>query len=173
MRSKAGIYALYNETKQRYYIGQTSNLEKRKSTHFNNLKENNHPSADMQKDYNEGDVFSFMILSKCPDYERLLLSEEARYIKEYKAAGKNLYNTRDTIYNLMLNKEDLLTQIANKYCYDRFNKSFKQMTVGNNPARYDFLYRLFFEEGFDADTEKLNYIDIAFYYKQNNIEEVY
>lgn len=164
IRSKAGIYQLYNEDKDIYYIGQSSDLARRKTSHFSALKSGSHPNKAMQNDYTNGDSFTYSIITKCPNYERLLLSEEARYITQFKEAGKQLYNVNDS-YCFLITNEQLLYTIADNFCRDKFGLTYRQMTLGNSPARFDYLFRTIYEEGFNPEEEKMIYFDIGYYYR--------
>ena len=167
IRSKAGIYQLHNEDKNIYYIGQSSDLQKRKRTHFRELKKGNHFCKELQDDFINGDNIVYSVIIKCPDYERLLLSEEARYIEQYQKAGKKLYNRRGTVYNYMVDDNTLLHYIANSFCWDHFGKTYTELTLGKNPARFDYLFRMIFDKSFDAESNKSIYLDIGYYYLDN------
>lgn len=163
IRSNAGIYTLYNKSKEKYYIGQSSDLKRRKTEHFSALKNNRHNCIDLQNDYNNGDEIKFCILAKVPNHERLLLSEEARYIKMFKDIGNDLYNTYNTDYNFLISRDQLLEYISTLYLKEHYGKTFKEMTLGKNPARFDYVFRLLTEPSFDAEQEKVNYCDYGYY----------
>lgn len=58
-----GIYVL--KTSNHFYIGLSSELEKRKQTHFNKLKRNIHPNIKLQNVYNKGYEIEFEIIQEC------------------------------------------------------------------------------------------------------------
>lgn len=94
-----GIYKITCTKTNKVYIGQSLNLELRKTSHFNNLKNNAHPNKDLQSDFNNyGDkVFNFEILTECN--EELLNINEKYYIDKYSSLGElyNIYNGINTL----------------------------------------------------------------------------
>lgn len=85
-----GIYALVNQTDGRMYIGQSRNLEKRKTTHFWMLRENRHFNVHLQRAWNRGDRFDFKVLETCKTSD--LNQKEKMWIKKL--------NTMQEGYNL-------------------------------------------------------------------------
>lgn len=71
---KSGIYKIENKINGKIYIGQAVNLNQRKSTHFWELKINNHHNIKLQKSFNKYgiDNFTFEIIELC---EKELLNE--------------------------------------------------------------------------------------------------
>ncbi len=92
-----GVYAITNKTNGRVYIGSSTNLLTRLSMHERLLIANNHPNAEMQKDFNSNCHFAFDVLhvrqaerkmgrtviSKAERQELYLL--ERQYIDQYDA----------------------------------------------------------------------------------------
>lgn len=52
-----GIYGIFNATKERWYVGQSQNVSDRLSEHRSRLKRGTHHCKEMQRDYDNGDVF--------------------------------------------------------------------------------------------------------------------
>lgn len=76
----SGIYALRNLSDNKVYIGQSRNLEKRKTTHFWMLRNNRHFNVHLQRAFNRGDQFEFTVLeycvpSKCDEREIFWISQ--------------------------------------------------------------------------------------------------
>lgn len=98
-----GIYAIVNKTNGRVYIGSSSNLTSRLTSHERALISNKHPNAEMQKDFNDNCHFEFDVLyvhrasRKCgrtviSREERLdLYAMEWEYIQKYDSIEKG-YN---------------------------------------------------------------------------------
>lgn len=98
-----GVYAIINKTNGRIYIGSSTNLLTRLSMHERLLIANNHPNAEMQKDFNANCHFVFDVLhvqraerkmgrtviSKAE--RRELYALERKYIDQYDAIDKG-YN---------------------------------------------------------------------------------
>lgn len=57
------IYGILNRTNRKYYIGSTTNFDKRKKEHLKSLRSNRHHSYLLQEDWNE-DLFDFVILEE-------------------------------------------------------------------------------------------------------------
>ena len=89
---KSGIYCIKNIKNGKKYIGQSSNLGKRKKTHFTKLRGNRHASSHLQSAFNKygENNFVFQVLLFCKIKE--LTKWEQHFIDSY---DKNkLYNVR-------------------------------------------------------------------------------
>ena len=75
----------------KYYIGQSTSIKSRWNTHKQKLNKNEHPTKDLQEDWNSygEDEFEFKIIQECTKDELLIL--EQKYISEYNAL-ENGYN---------------------------------------------------------------------------------
>lgn len=62
---KAGIYALVNKENGKRYVGRSVDLEKRKNTHLWMLKNGRHPNCHLQRAWDNGQRFEFVILEEC------------------------------------------------------------------------------------------------------------
>lgn len=87
---KCGIYQIRNLINNKVYIGQSIDLRKRKSVHWNLLKNNKDTNIHLQRAYNKygKENFVFEIVLYCEDYELLY----------YEDGIKNIY--KDNCYNI-------------------------------------------------------------------------
>ena len=71
MTKKCGIYKITNITNNKFYIGQSTDLSKRKSDHFYTLKNNCHCNFHLQSSYNKYGKknFKFETLLYCESFE--------------------------------------------------------------------------------------------------------
>lgn len=76
------VYCIYNKKSNKFYIGSTVNLNRRKREHFRLLEKNKHHSIKLQNSYNKHgrDNFIFTILKVCVD-EKFW---EQYYLDKYK-----------------------------------------------------------------------------------------
>ena len=90
--SKIGIYYIKNTVTNQVYIGQTIDLDRRKRTHFNNLRNNRHVNTYLQNSFNYygEDAFEFKILCECSKEE--LDNEEIKFM--------NLYSSQQFGFNI-------------------------------------------------------------------------
>ncbi len=84
-----GVYVLYNESKDKYYVGQAKRLYFRVNQHFTG-----HGNGDVYADYKYGDAFRIKLIklteSGCDDLDEL----ERRMIARYQAYDKGYNKTR-------------------------------------------------------------------------------
>lgn len=81
-KSISGIYKITNNNNGRFYIGSSTNLNRRKGEHFRELKRNAHRNSYFQRAYNKEPVaFEFKIICLCD--EQLLLFYEQRFLDFY------------------------------------------------------------------------------------------
>ena len=99
MKSIGGIYKIENIVDHKVYIGQTNNLEKRKTQHFSHLRHNKHFNSYLQRSFNKyGEHnFLFTILQTCQN------REEMNYFETYwwnyyigKIGKENVFNLAHT-----------------------------------------------------------------------------
>ena len=81
-----GIYRIVNLKTHDFYIGQSTNIQRRWSLHLSALRCKSHPSIKLQKSYDAAseDDFYFEVLAKCEPRE--LLATEADYIERLRPA---------------------------------------------------------------------------------------
>lgn len=75
-----GIYSLTNRKNGKRYIGQSRNLQKRKTTHEWLLRNHRHFNIHLQRAWDSGDRFDFEILEECTKEE--LNEKEIEWIKK-------------------------------------------------------------------------------------------
>jgi len=80
-----GIYGLYNTINGKWYVGQSVDLEKRKSGHFYRLRNGTHTNQHLQHSFAKYgcDSFEFRILEEVP--ENMLDVRECAWIDFYKS----------------------------------------------------------------------------------------
>lgn len=61
-----GIYKIVNTINNKFYIGSSKNLHKRKLRHFNSLRKDKHHNIYLQRSFNKyGEVFIFEVIEEC------------------------------------------------------------------------------------------------------------
>jgi group I intron endonuclease len=91
---KAGyIYEIRNKLNNKVYIGSTTNDNRRKKEHFNELRKNRHHSNYLQNSFNKygEENFEFKVIAKFTDIDRKKLFEEEKYYM-------NKYNSMDSAF---------------------------------------------------------------------------
>ena len=106
MKNNTGIYQIVNLLNNKKYIGSSINLKKRKTNHFNNLKNKKHLNRHLQAAYNKygKENFSFEILLYCKKED--LIFYEQRMIDSYDLK-KELYNSSPTAKSALGSKHSL------------------------------------------------------------------
>src|SRR5690606_2949222 len=86
------IYMIENKRNGKRYIGMTIDYERRKKSHYYDLRKNRHVNSKLQKDFDNGswEDFEFKVLKKVKGLEQAA-EEENRLIEYYDAVG-NVYN---------------------------------------------------------------------------------
>lgn len=93
--SESGIYKIKCLINGKFYVGSSINLQKRKGTHFGDLKENRHSNKYFQNAWNKygEDSFEFEVLEECP--KTLLIEREQHYLDTLtpwkREIGYNIY----------------------------------------------------------------------------------
>lgn len=104
-----GVYRISNNLSGRYYIGYSTNIERRFTVHRSKLKQNCHDNIFLQRAYNLDweDKFKYDIIHIC-DTEEEAKEIELQYLTDL--------SIRDKLYNLNYNNSggDLLTHHPNK-----------------------------------------------------------
>jgi group I intron endonuclease len=77
-----GIYQIINIINGKCYVGQSTQLKRRKRDHFRDFRNNVHDNSYLQKSWNKygESVFSFNILIYCEKYE---LTRYEQYFSDY------------------------------------------------------------------------------------------
>ena len=99
----SGIYKIYCKETNKYYIGQSVNVESRLKTHLNELKNNKHINQELQSDFNSYGEDSF-IFEKIKDSEEQFLNMFEKYYMEYYDSLTNGYNV--VPMNSLVKRED-------------------------------------------------------------------
>ncbi len=87
------IYALINDLQEKIYIGATNaGKNRRKSTHYRELRNGNHSNKEMQADYNKSAQFPFYEVLEEVEFEHLLSERENYYKNRYFNMGWYLYS---------------------------------------------------------------------------------
>lgn len=88
-----GVYAIICISELKAYVGSSSNIRKRAKAHQTALKRGKHPVIELQKDYNKGLNFDFVILEKSEEYDtRKLLFKEYCHMYKLLNGDFELYN---------------------------------------------------------------------------------
>ena len=99
----SGIYKIYCKETNKYYIGQSVNVENRLKTHLNELKNNKHINQELQSDFNSYGEDSF-VFEKIKDSEEQFLNMFEKYYMEYYDSLENGYNV--VPMNNLVRRED-------------------------------------------------------------------
>jgi group I intron endonuclease len=83
----SGIYKITCKVTNKFYIGSSQELKRRKVYHFNRLRANKHPNPHMQNSYNlyGEQSFEYEVIKYCDVVE--LLKEEQLILNEYVNTG--------------------------------------------------------------------------------------
>jgi len=131
-----GVYKITNILSERYYIGYSTNINKRFKTHRYKLRNNIHDNLFLQRAYNlDGeDKFQYEIIHICESVDEAKVIE-LQYLTDL--------TIRDKLYNLHFNNSggDLLTYHPNKEeIRERINKSHSEtiskMTIEERKEKY-------------------------------------
>ena len=81
----AGIYMIICNENGKVYIGQTNNLRRRETEHFNELSHHKHHNLDIQSDYDRygKDAFSFTVIESGDYTQEELNHKEKEAIEKY------------------------------------------------------------------------------------------
>jgi hypothetical protein len=136
-----GVYKISNILSGRYYIGYSTNIERRFSVHRSKLKQNCHDNIFLQRAYNlDGeDKFKYDIIHKC-NTEEEAKDIELQYLTDL--------TIRDMLYNLNYNNSggDLLTNHPEKEAIrKKIIKSCKETLSKMTPEERIQKYRKFGE----------------------------
>lgn len=88
-RNFAGVYILHNESKDKYYIGQSKTVLNRVNNHFTGKG-----NGDVYVDYRNGDQFKIQLIPLENSGFDDLNSLERHFIKRYNAYGRGYNRTR-------------------------------------------------------------------------------
>ena len=137
-----GVYKISNILSGRYYIGYSTNIERRFGVHKSKLKNNCHDNIFLQRAYNlDGeDKFKYEIIHVC-DTEEEAKEIELQYLTDL--------SIRDIIYNLNYNNSggDLMTHHPEKEAIrEKIVKSYKETLRKMTPEERSQKYGKFGEK---------------------------
>jgi group I intron endonuclease len=131
-----GVYKIFNILSGRYYIGYSSNINRRFTVHRNKLKQNCHDNIFLQRSYNlDGeDKFIYEIIHIC-DTEEDAKEIELQYLTDL--------SIREYLYNLNFNNSggDLLTHHPDKekirqQIINSYKETLSKMTPEERKEKY-------------------------------------
>jgi len=96
------IYAIQHNLTKKIYIGKSKNIYKRYEQHLCALRNNNHKSIEMQRDFNDfGEDFSVFVLEEIEDGKKRIERDGRAHTRETLAEIKWMkkYNTIEDGYN--------------------------------------------------------------------------
>lgn len=104
-----GVYKISNTLSGRYYIGYSTNINRRFTVHRNKLKQNYHDNIFLQRAYNLDGEDKFV-------YEIIHICDTEEYAKEIELQYLTDLSIREQLYNLNFNNSggDLLTHHPDK-----------------------------------------------------------
>ena len=92
------IYAIWNETTGKAYIGKSCRISNRIEQHFGSLRRNKHPNAKMQNDFNKGHKFFWLVLQDAVEGEQAAFTEQMWMLRLKTYEDSQGYNTKDTYF---------------------------------------------------------------------------
>ncbi len=155
----SGIYMIYCVETNKPYIGRAENLDERKSEHFSNLKNGNHPCKEMQQDYDEfgAESFRYSILEKC-EVSKLKHLEDY-YILVCNAINAGYNKKRGDI--LSLTKSDFENHNDEIVEWNNVVDDFKNTKVNNCSDQFlclqSYIYRL--NQFYHIEKQLSDYLD--------------
>lgn len=155
---KIGIYSIKNKITGQYYIGQSIDIERRRRSHFNNLKNGSHINNYLQNSFNYygEDAFEFKIICECSKEE--LDDEEIKYMKLYDAqtSGFNIVDGGTHLFpdntneNHGMWREDISNErIKALYLQDYNSKQLGEIFGCSNRTINRRLVKIFGQEEYD------------------------
>ena len=124
--SDCAVYKIENISKKKIYMGQSRFIGMRRSSHLQALKTGAHWCADMQNDWNNGDIFKFSIVEMFPKWvsDDYLSAKEKAYIEKYHANTKGYNKVIPKSQTCCKHSPDKYTISENKICklLERLNK---------------------------------------------------
>lgn len=145
-QKNSGIYKIINKNNGKYYVGRSSNIEKRLKEHLYNLINNNHHNDNLQTDWNKygKDDFEFVVVEYVEDNISLLKEYEQKYLDIIKNERLNCLNNS---YNLLENSEfggpmpkesriKIINANHNRIWKDESRKKLSELNMGKNNKMY-------------------------------------
>lgn len=135
---RCGIYAIYNKSNNKLYIGSAVDLARRCRRHKENLIRNRHPNKHLQAAWNLATIdFAFLVLETMNDKAKLL-EREAYYIALYRASEKECgYNKRiipNSNLGLKIHSDENKRAISNRMKGHSYSKGRKETEENKKKA---------------------------------------
>lgn len=123
-----GIYFIYSKSQNKYYIGKSTNIQKRFWKHLSDLKLNHHHSKYLQNVYNKYGLndLTFKIIEECSEEETI--EKEKYYIKKYNCFLNGFNGTTGGDYGAP----------GRKFSQETLKKMSERMKGENNPQYQAF-----------------------------------
>lgn len=106
---KSGVYSIYCKVTDKYYVGQSLDIEERVNHHLSRLRNNKHKNELLQSDYNKYGEDAFIIKVEKYIEPQFLNSLETHFMEFYNSIN-NGYNINNT--KVIIRKEDKDRQLA-------------------------------------------------------------
>lgn len=136
----SGVYYIRNNINNKYYIGQSKNINLRKSKHFSELRHDKHRNRHLQNAFNKyGEKnFSFSLIKAC----------KPKYLNRFEKLYIKIYNSYNNGYNLTIGGE--LPPIVDKENNPFFNHNHTLescIQMSNNQNNSTGFFRVYLSEG--------------------------
>jgi group I intron endonuclease len=131
-----GIYVLINKLNQKFYVGSSQNIGKRKNKHYNELRKGTHKNIHLQNAWNTyGEQnFEFNVIENVDD-KNMLIEREQYYIDQYDSSNPMYgYNICPKAYSSLGYKHN--GETIKRMCIQRKKNSQKYARYGNNHWRW-------------------------------------
>lgn len=106
---ESGIYSIYCKVTDKYYVGQSIEIEERLNHHKSRLRNGKHKIRDLQRDFDKYGEDNFIFKVEKYIEPQFLSSLETHFIEFYDSVNKG-YNINNA--NVVLRKEDKEKQLA-------------------------------------------------------------
>lgn len=126
----SGIYAIWNISKNKFYIGSSKNVKQRAMNHKTKLNKNKHPIKELQQDYNNNDSFVILLITEVKNHSNLRYYENVT-IKQFQADTRG-YNKARIISTVTSEESSIKWVFANiDYYYNYSNNKEKKYILNN------------------------------------------
>ena len=100
-----GVYAIYNQKEDKFYVGSSSNIPERLRKHYYDLKTSMHSNGNLQRAYDSYPEQDFCVIpleqiKSCKSKLKLNLEEaENKWMTLLRKKSKGLYNIQEKAYH--------------------------------------------------------------------------
>jgi len=125
----SGIYGIYCEEENKWYIGASSNIEHRWAVHKSLLNNNSHCNIDLQKAFNNYNKVFYIILEKCAvdmddrEYHWMKTFGDLANLYNMRYPGKYLNNGQSALSAKSLSNREV------KYLRNAYSTLFEQQEI--------------------------------------------